>query len=404
MESGSQELKFSDLDNREQETIQAAFTNPEFLGKSLNDQLKYCFGLESVSDLIRASEVGNEAHLSFAVKNFKEPAWRFGMDISKSDIRTDGELKDFDVKIVSDALEKVVNKVFSGEDFLYLFENLTQLREELRQPEVYYLPAERSGIMHSRRIIASSLAIQHVGHARPVTSSFSGVMADFMQQLIHYGDSVPRADHQPQNPIDEIADALEERTLDGRIRIVRPLPGELPDFVYRPRQMGQDIRVNRASSMVSELAPVILLIRGYIRAGDTLLIDEPEAHLHPAAQTEMALALAKLVRSGVRVVITTHSDWFLQEIGNLMREGELAERTGDSPPAARGALRPSDVGAWLFDKSGTNGGATIREIPFDRIEGIEPADYEDVAERLYNRSAELQNLFEEKIAKDGKKA
>ena len=32
---------------------------------------------------------------------------------------------------------------------------------------------------------------------------------------------------------------------------------------------------------------------------------------------------------------------------------------------------------------------------FDRIEGIEPSDYEDVAEELYNRSAELQNRLAE---------
>ena len=57
-----------------------------------------------------------------------------------------------------------------------------------------------------------------------------------------------------------------------------------------------------------------------------LIIEEPEAHLHPAAQTQMAVALTGLVRAGVRVVLTTHSDWLLKEISNLIREGELREK------------------------------------------------------------------------------
>lgn len=68
-----------------------------------------------------------------------------------------------------------------------------------------------------------------------------------------------------------------------------------------------------------------------------------------------------------------------------------------SAPAKRPphALRPGDVGVWLFKSAGAGGGSSVREISFDRVEGVEPRDYEDVAERLYNRSADLQNRFEE---------
>ena len=62
--------------------------------------------------------------------------------------------------------------------------------------------------------------------------------------------------------------------------------------------------------------------------GDTLIVEEPEAHLHPAAQTEVAHTLARLVNAGVQVVVTTHSDRLLKEFGNLIREGEFNEKTG----------------------------------------------------------------------------
>ena len=80
-----------------------------------------------------------------------------------------------------------------------------------------------------------------------------------------------------------------------------------------------------------------------------------------------------------------------------MREGEFNEWTGSCAdgPSGQGLLHPEDVGVWLFRKGETGGGSTVDEILFDRVEGIEPSDYEDVAEELYNRSAELQNRFAE---------
>ena len=112
----------------------------------------------------------------------------------------------------------------------------------------------------------------------------------------------------------DIADALESDVLAGQIHL-NPSPGGYPDFRYRPYNTKEDMRLSQASSMVSELAPLVLFIRGLIQPGDTLIIEEPEAHLHPGAQTEIAATLARLVRAGVRVVVTTHSDWLLKEIG-----------------------------------------------------------------------------------------
>ena len=128
-----------------------------------------------------------------------------------------------------------------------------------------------------------------------------------------------------------------------------------------------------------------------------MIIEEPEAHLHPAAQTHVAVALARLVRAGLRVIITTHGEWLLKEIGNLMREGVLAEETGapTSETALSAALHPREVGVWQFRHGPEEQGSTIQEIPFDRSEGVEPPEYDDVAEALYNRSANLQNKLEE---------
>ena len=125
-----------------------------------------------------------------------------------------------------------------------------------------------------------------------------------------------------------------------------------------------------------------------MQPGDTLIIEEPEAHLHPGAQADMAVILARLVRAGVKVIITTHSDWLLQEIGNLIRVGEL-EKTGEVVSELPTSLQKEHVGVWHFQKDGK-----VEEIPYNRIDGVEPMEYLDVAEDLYNRSARLQNRLE----------
>lgn len=149
--------------------------------------------------------------------------------------------------------------------------------------------------------------------------------------------------------------------------------------------MEEDILVSQASSMVSELAPLVLFLRSGINPGDTLIIEEPEAHLHPGAQADMAVILARLVRAGVRVIITTHSDWLLEEIGNLTLEGLIGEQT-DGPASW---LLPEEVGAWHFQKD-----KPVKEIAFHPRRGFSPKDYQDVAEGLYNRSVNLQQRYE----------
>ena len=249
--------------------------------------------------------------------------------------------------------------------------------------------------MQSHRVIASSLVARstRAGFERFELPTFSGVMADFMQRLILHDES-----QRSSSEVSGVAKTLEREALAGEIQARRSSDSAYPEFVYRPRGVRQDIRLSRASSMVSELAPVVLFLRSGVDPGDTLIIEEPEAHLHPAAQTQMAATIARLVRVGVRVVVTTHSDWLLKELANLIRQGELAEPSsgfGDSEASASW-LKPHEVGVWLFSRRGQATGSGVVEIPFDRVEGIEPAEYEDVEAALYNRSAELQNLLQEK--------
>ena len=413
-ETAGRPFRFSDLPESMCSAAQDAFHDPTWLGEELEFELLRCFDPESIFNLVRFSSHPDSTKVSLAVGEEGRNLWHFRTGISESGITVDGHIEDMVLLpegwVVSELQsERRFRRPGSRGSRWPLLERILLAAGSGSRGETHYLPAARSGVMQSQRIIAISLTKRatRVGLERfPELPTFSGVIVDFMDRLIQYeGD---RSDNMFAHLSDrlsghghvlmsKIADALEQEILAGQIRTKRPSSEGYPEFVYRPLGTEEDIRLTRASSMVTELAPVVLFLRGAVNRGDMLLIDEPEAHLHPAAQTRMAVALARLVRVGVRVVVTTHSDWLLQEIGNLIREGELENQTGEpaSEEALPSSLRPSEVGIWLFRRDEDSAGSTVQEIPFDRSEGVEPREYEGVAEELYNRSANLQNRLED---------
>ena len=412
LETEERSFTFFDLPQGVRDAMQAVLNNPELLASFLRTELGRCFGLESISDLVRLTGVPNGMKVSLDVSQSNQPLWHFGMGISENDMTANGQIEDMVLlsrggsamefrRRFNPLRELFKEKIELGSEWEHgymmgeFFSELLYAAASNDESGTYYLPAARSGIMQSHRVIASSLVARSTrgGLERfPELPTFSGVMVDFMQRLILYEE-----DRSSDDLMRNLADILERDVLSGRIRTKRPLTGGYPEFVYQPRDMKKNIRLTRASSMVSELAPIVLFLRDTIERNDMLIIEEPEAHLHPAAQTEMAKTLGRLVRAGVRVMVTTHSDWLLKEIGNLVREGELKDKTGqpDSEDLLLSSLLPSDVGVWQFRKGETSKGTTVVEIPYDRIEGVEPEEYEYVTEGLYNRSADLQNQLAE---------
>ena len=382
----NQPFKFSELPKAVRERAQTSLNTPYFFGPSLKTELLRCFDLDSASGLIRSpNDQNDKITISLRVGEANQNLWSLRIGASESEIiLDDGEINENTIIFPADRLPST--PLINFDDTIAL------LSEHRRYAEKsYYLPAARSGIMQSHRVIASSLVARstRTGLETSEIPTLSGVVADFMEKLILYeGRARLRERAKPNDGMNHIAKALEDNVLNGQI-IIKPSPTGYPEFLYRPREMEEEIRLTRSSSMVSELAPLVLFIRGLVRPGDTLIIEEPEAHLHPAAQTDIAATIARLVRAGVRVLVTTHSDFMLQEIGNLMRVGMLKEKNA-LKKETNDWLLPEEVGAWHFRKN-----QPVKEIQFDHTVGIEPEDYEDVAESLYNRWAGLQNRIEE---------
>ncbi|WP_037912411.1 AAA family ATPase [Actinacidiphila yeochonensis] len=97
---------------------------------------------------------------------------------------------------------------------------------------------------------------------------------------------------------------------------------------------GDVIRPANTGFGVSYALPVI--VAGLMTSpGDVLIVENPEAHLHPAGQSRLGGLLARVAGSGAQVIVETHSDHVLNGI-------RLAS-------AADGLLPTSDVIVHFFD-------------------------------------------------------
>ena len=171
-----------------------------------------------------------------------------------------------------------------------------------------------------------------------------------------------------------------------------------PEFSYHPEGWKDDLPLITTSSMVSELAPVVLYLRYVVQPGDVLIIEEPESHLHPAMQVEFIRHLIAAVRAGIRVMITTHSEWVLDELANLVRVSQVPESRRNGIDGADFSLAPEQLGVWLFEPKQRPRGSVVREIPFDEDFGGFRSGFDDVAMNTYNDYAEISNRIEESKA------
>ena len=305
-----QAFKYSDLPQWFRKDTSRVLKNPEPLG----DELKRCFDVNSVSELIRFTGIkDSELKVLLKVNEENQSLWNFEMKASDSDISVSGNINED--MLLRGKNKRILQETLGLEDLAALLHTNSS-----KTPDFYYLPAPRGGIMETHAVITSSLIEKatRVGSERfRGNATFTGMTADFLKQIINYNEH-----SLPSDEMNGIAKVLEDEVLRGEIEVRRPAGG-YPDFCYRPQKSEKSLRINQSSAMVSELAPLVLFLRGIVRPGDTLIIEEPEAHLHPKAQTKVAMTLTRLVQAGVRVIITTHSDWLLEQIGNLIREGEV---------------------------------------------------------------------------------
>ncbi|WP_302576887.1 DUF3696 domain-containing protein [Phocaeicola barnesiae] len=92
----------------------------------------------------------------------------------------------------------------------------------------------------------------------------------------------------------------------------------------------RDLRAENIGFGISYTLPVIVAILS-ARPGALVIIENPEAHLHPQGQSELARLISKAASFGIQVIVETHSDHIINGIQIACKEhGENAEKGIDN--------------------------------------------------------------------------
>jgi len=74
---------------------------------------------------------------------------------------------------------------------------------------------------------------------------------------------------------------------------------------------------------VSQILPVLVLCH-YAPSGSTLILEQPEIHLHPSVQAKLADVLIDVIkRRNVQIVVESHSEYLLRRLQRRIAEGVI---------------------------------------------------------------------------------
>lgn len=227
-----------------------------------------------------------------------------------------------------ESIEIIVNDQCSweltlpNEDALYLNikkETLGKLPSELHDvPRAFtYLCAERLGPRAAYPLLSSSADNLEIG-----------LQGENTAQLIELYGSSPLKDLDRKHPLTEKSEAilLTYQIEKWLSEIVRPIeikveksPLVKSSVLSFRTPKGEWVQSTNMGFGVTYSLPIILA--GLLAPkGSLLIVENPEAHLHPAGQSRMGVFLGWLASKGLQVVVETHSDHLLNGIRRAVAE------------------------------------------------------------------------------------
>ena len=210
----------------------------------------------------------------------------------------------------------------------------------------------------------------------------TGMYSEFLNDMAGLNRIKPRPD-----TASEIVLKLFRTILEGEV------DKEETTYIYTTNDASMPM--SAAAASIREIAPLQILAKKQDVSRCAILVEEPEAHLHPLKQRMMADIIGALSHNGAIMQITTHSDYFLRRLNELIMFAK-AKKTTDDPDKLRTlsekvnivedmSIDESIIGAYLLRKQADNTSIAVKQdisngIPFAAFRDaiLDNMNYQDI--------------------------
>lgn len=271
------------------------------------------------------------------------------LNIQDIDIVINNIKEDENLKITFDAsmMNELEDAEIFRQDFFFEFMDTSLSRDLIVIPEVTYFPAERNGInvfkneLNESRLktydtLMNTLQFTSLTNEKEKRKKRNEVFSANLDLLMDGNKSYypkPISDYIKflnnmknisTHSNNETSEYVRSQILEGKYEI-----DDDDKSVYFRQKNGKNgykkvkIPFHIVSSSIKSLFGLDYYLDFIAKPNSFLIIDEPELNLHPENQVKFSKVLELLVKSGVRVIISTHSDLLIRSLTNLALEEKL---------------------------------------------------------------------------------
>lgn len=188
----------------------------------------------------------------------------------------------------------------------------------------------------------------------------------------------------------DLAIHLENSLLNGTLSVDKD--GDL--LFTSNKSKSKKLPIHMSASIVKTLSSLIFYLKYQARKGDLIIIDEPEMNLHPDSQILLARVFAKLHQIGFRFIISTHSDYIIREINNLIMcasasetDTNVAQEIGYDTDMG---VKHENVACYYFHYQNSNSrNIKVKELTV----GIDGVEIESIDNEINAQNERMQELF-----------
>lgn len=265
---------------------------------------------------------------------------------------------------------------------------------DYRLDQIYMLPAERSGLnMFYRELNLNRNNVFYGLMSKKNTEDIEGRIAKYPLPISEYINLLNRLDSEGRNvaTYSELAATLEKKIVCGKFSI-----SQNGSILFHIKDK-QNLDFHLSSSTAKSLFGLDYLLKNELYKGCILIIDEPEQNLHPDNQRYIARLLCKLANAGVDVIVSTHSDYIVREINNLIILGnrfngykKLMEEYGYEEDEL---ITKDEVSGYIFKDQ------TIDKVTVDD-KGMQMDVFDDVINSMNEASDDIYFTYREECEND----